>query len=643
MMVQWFVQPVLIQDPQELVEEGEKRHLPGMAVEGYETLLAAEPYNARYHFQLLRTYFYADEAVLQEYEIAGDDVRGIIPRYRAHTRGKTQEEQDIGHLGLSTVNYFLNDYQVALYHLLKIRNDTLPNLNLVSGKVMEGLGEYEKAIEYYTREINYKGNVEDGYISLSSLLSDQNRKEELQQLLVEKEARKYVPIGIQRKVFFQQMDLPAYFGAIIKAIARKIDLLGFLGAFLILAVWVMYLVKIDMYEKEKWYHLLFTLLAGAVFALPAFYLHDFNRLVLGYELNGQPLHDFIYCVVGIGMVEELVKIIPFLLIMRFTKILDEPIDFLVYASLAALGFSFTENLLYFTPDELDVIHSRALLSSVSHMFDSSIIAYGFVLARFRHHKRSWPYFLIFFALAALAHGFYDYWLIADFNKYYILFTILFWASSLYMYSSLLNNALNHSPFFTQEVLLDTGKLLSYLFASLLGVFMFQYVAMSIFYGPDYGQVVLRNSFISGGFLLIFLSFNMSNFRIRRNKWMPVRFFTSHITADADDPVGLHVELHSLPKHDTLEDLLPAKGNITGRINISGEDRWYLVQLNEMRTFGSENFNQLLVRNPQNKILLMDENKLPVFLMLPRVPLPMAGGDFRISDFHYLGQASIEES
>ena len=64
------------------------------------------------------------------------------------------------------------------------------------------------------------------------------------------------------------------------------------------------------------------------------------------HLNGHPVNDIIFCIGGIGFIEELVKLIPFLLILRFTSIARKPVDYIVIASACGLGFSFFENLMY---------------------------------------------------------------------------------------------------------------------------------------------------------------------------------------------------------------------------------------------------------------------------------------------------------
>ena len=54
-----------------------------------------------------------------------------------------------------------------------------------------------------------------------------------------------------------------------------------------------------------------------------------------------------------------------LLVMWLTRAIDEPLDYIIYGSISALGFAFMENLLPGYRWRLGAISSRALGGSVS--------------------------------------------------------------------------------------------------------------------------------------------------------------------------------------------------------------------------------------------------------------------------------------
>ena len=92
-----------------------------------------------------------------------------------------------------------------------------------------------------------------------------------------------------------------------------------------------------------------------LFTFLVYPISDFFELTFNLQMKGDFYHDLIYSSVVIGFVEELVKIIPFLLLLKFFKFIDEPYDYILYASSSALGFAFMENMIYFEDYQFQVI------------------------------------------------------------------------------------------------------------------------------------------------------------------------------------------------------------------------------------------------------------------------------------------------
>lgn len=633
LVVNVLVQPISFEDPQRQLVHAEKRDLPRLTVAAYVDLLEEQPLDTRYHYGLLKGYLamHNNPETAEEAAAALDDLE---EGYLDMTLSSDPAAQDAGHFGLGMLQFGRLNANRSYYQLLQVHNDTLANVNLLKALVSYHVVGPQKAVEYLRKEISVGGNLEEAYSWLGRIYEEQGRTRNLVELVKEAPSEAYFPIQTVRYAHYISNDFGAYFLSLFRYLWRKMDVVGLIGAFLIMLVWVLYLVKIDYYEKERWHHIVLTLLAGAVFALPTFLLTDVLRLSFGYDFTGDAVGDFIYTVVGIGMVEEGVKIIPFLFILLFTNLLDEPIDYIIYASLSALGFAFTENLLYLQEADLNVIHGRALLAVVSHMFDSSIVAYGLILARFRYHRHPLPYFLVAFLLASIAHGFYDYWLIQNFSSSYVVITIVFWTMSLFVFSSIINNALNNSPFYSKEVQIDTGRLMSYLFASLTGIFLFEYIVLSFIYGPSYGNQTLRESFLSGGFLLVFLSFNLSNIQIRRNRWLPIRFFTAHIP-EPESLEGRHVRLWGLHEKSLLPNRADLHGVLVEQLEFGEDNRWHVLQLKEPLLIREKLEDKVLLRPIQADQHLTLEKPQKVFVLVPKEDAAIEQNEPLRSQFSFL--------
>jgi RsiW-degrading membrane proteinase PrsW (M82 family) len=181
---------------------------------------------------------------------------------------------------------------------------------------------------------------------------------------------------------------------------------------LAIAFWALYHYWHDRHLPEPAGHLLLAMLLGA----GAFYLGLFMYVALGYVglrydaflLAETSLPGLLaYAVLVIGPVEELAKLIPFLLVVLRFREFDEPVDGIIYASFIALGFSAVEN--YYLLPYLDGLEAwgRAFAGPALHIVFASI--WGYYIGRaFLCRKTPWRVALWAFALSALVHGLYDF-------------------------------------------------------------------------------------------------------------------------------------------------------------------------------------------------------------------------------------------
>ena len=128
---------------------------------------------------------------------------------------------------------------------------------------------------------------------------------------------------------------------------------------------------------------------GAVFAAPAYFLEGW--------LPG-PTSRLYDNFVRVSLVEELMKLLPFLLFARRHREFQGPMDGIVYAVAVALGFATVENALYAKAFGNDVIVLRAFTSTLAHLAFSGLWGYAFGLRR-----RPVPAF----AAGVALHGAYD--------------------------------------------------------------------------------------------------------------------------------------------------------------------------------------------------------------------------------------------
>jgi RsiW-degrading membrane proteinase PrsW (M82 family) len=127
-----------------------------------------------------------------------------------------------------------------------------------------------------------------------------------------------------------------------------------------------------------------------------------------YELaRTDTLSLFLYAVLVIGPLEELMKFLPFWLVGMRLRHFDETMDGVIYAAFAALGFATYENFYFFQALDGWEAAGRAFVSPIVHVLFASI--WGYACSRAQMAGRALlPAAVAGVALAAFVHGIYDF-------------------------------------------------------------------------------------------------------------------------------------------------------------------------------------------------------------------------------------------
>lgn len=178
-----------------------------------------------------------------------------------------------------------------------------------------------------------------------------------------------------------------------------------------LVFWAGYHYYKDRHLPEPLSHLALAFILG----VGSFFLGMLGYEALGifglrydpYQLAENNLPGLItYSILGIGLIEELAKMIPFVLVVIHFKSFDEPIDGITYASFIALGFAAVENFQYLQYATTAEAWARGIAGPVIHIVFASI--WGYYIGRaFLCQKNLVPTILISLAGTAIVHGIYD--------------------------------------------------------------------------------------------------------------------------------------------------------------------------------------------------------------------------------------------
>lgn len=516
--------------PGDQIAFGDETKQPWVSNEALWKIIADEPYNIDAHFQLVRNHYAQLDRNLKP-PSAGKfnaEEAKMFTWYTDMSQSTDSKLHDIGHVMLADIllSQPMPDYPDASMHLRLIDDPTTKYVNYNAARIMLFGAGSDLAKEHLYSEIRNKGYKKGAYEYLA-VLYDYNHSDSLLRTIVYSSAAEYISPEIRSKVYYEDHNLAEFYSLKIRTLLGGISWWGLLGALAIMLVWFYILASLANVSGMRYHHILIPVFIGAALSMLSWWLYAAYRFGFGFSLDGTILNDFIFCVTGIGFIEELVKLIPFIFILRFTDIIKKPIDYIIVASACGLGFAVFENLMYISTYGLDVIHSRALTSSVSHMACSGIVAYGFVLCRYRWQKHFW---LVpaFFILAATAHGFYDFWLVNEKVRAFGIITLFFYLSEILIYFSFISNALNQSVQEEEaEIMarLDAGRITSVFAGAMVLLFAFEYIAIAVVFGTGYSNASILNAFLAGGYLVFFLAIRISQLRIEPQRWNRVDFLS----------------------------------------------------------------------------------------------------------------------
>lgn len=581
----------------------------------YLDILTTDSLVIDYHYGLITSYFTLPPSAKVFTE------KDLTDIYWNYTDYSNELANDIGFYCLGLISSMKKDYDHALFYLTQVTNENLKYLNNSLGRVYEQMQDYNSAEKHYLKAIDVNGNLQGAYSNLIQLYYNQQRFDDLYKLSKNKEARKYFPSQLKRYLFLTKFNVLRYFQAVFSHTYQNMNWIGFLGALLVMLSWLFYLRRIDIYEPEKWKYIIFIFILGILFSDLTFLLSDLNSMFTGFSLNGNVLNDLLYCIIGIGVIEELVKILPVILILKYTGAINEPVDYIVYGSISALGFAFAENLLYFNSYGPQIIMGRALTAVVFHMFLTSLAAYGLMLHKYKSGSGIISDFLKYFLLAAIIHGLYDFWLINPSVSRFGLLSMVILIFCLSFFNTLISNSLNNSEFYDEEIHLNRRKLQNYLIYTLSLVLMFQYLTISFKFGHDEGWLSLRSSLLSGGYLIIFISANLGTINVKHLKWKPLQIklpkFSLKLEYDPDDLVSAKFDIKAISRNRDFKRLLPNSGTIIKRESVSESGDWYLFELTNKKEILDYCGSHILIK-AKNQAKPIRENKtteVAVFVFL----------------------------
>ncbi len=206
------------------------------------------------------------------------------------------------------------------------------------------------------------------------------------------------------------------------------------------AIWLIIIGQFAGFGKRQLILYSAALLLGIMSASTTLFVVVIQDNVRGFTLEGDMWHQLTYCIAGIGLREESIKLLFFVPLIPFLKRRPE-IEGLVVASFVGLGFAIQENVGYFLGESFSP-WSRFFSANFFHMAITGIL--GLALLQFARWPRTrWEELLATFLAAVVIHGLYDALLmIPELSSDFGIFTLLILSVIAYRYFDLAEHLAN---------------------------------------------------------------------------------------------------------------------------------------------------------------------------------------------------------
>jgi len=175
-------------------------------------------------------------------------------------------------------------------------------------------------------------------------------------------------------------------------------------------MWIVY--RQDKYDPEPHGWVAFIFFMGMLSTFPAVLVEQLvDSFIYPYSqgiARADPTSILLGAYLIVGPVEEMFKFWAVLVVAANSHVFDEPVDGLVYAGAAALGFASLENALYCVQLGSGVYLPRAIMAVPAHLLFAGMWGWGLAFWRFRQRNvLGFLVFVLMFVGSAIAHGTYD--------------------------------------------------------------------------------------------------------------------------------------------------------------------------------------------------------------------------------------------
>lgn len=283
----------------------------------------------------------------------------------------------------------------------------VPWTNHVLGLEAWGRGETVDAARFFEREGLRPGGPFDDLESALTLLLAAGQTEEVASRVADPHWEAAVPSGLRAQLAFEQQRWGAWLGwtwpaAYMRGIAPAWAL-----AALSACLWGWFCWRLGGPSGM----LVAAFGLGIISIYPTHLLIHLEDLIPVLAETGDLVGDAVYFVLGVGLREELAKLLCFLPLLHWLRRGTAPGEGLILGAAVGLGFAFIENVSYFEHGGLGAAMTRFLTANFLHMSLTAIAAETLTQAVRERTDSAVARAVNTFGLVVLLHGAYDWFLV----------------------------------------------------------------------------------------------------------------------------------------------------------------------------------------------------------------------------------------
>lgn len=506
--------------------------------------------------------------------------------YSTFAKSEDPIAQDIGNMGLVVMHTQNDNLRFAEEALQKFTNQKHPFALERKAYITYRTGNYEEALKQFKEVLALNDTLPFArgmHIKLAVVTRNYN---DLTSYTVA-ECRKNLDKSTQRDVWLATGQYGVYLTDIFKHIPYK--WITFLSSLLVALVWLYYFIKASAFVPVNYHWIMLTFTTSLLCTFLCLLPYDILSTFLNFTPNDNVLNDLLYCILGIGVIEESAKLAPVLLIMLLNRKINDPIHILWLGVASALGFSFLENQLYFYRYNETTIYTRAILSVPLHLFCTLIIVYGiWIKDSTTFTKPNLKNGLFLFVLSILFHGLFDAILI---NPYLENFYLLALSMSIFAYfgiARMWNYALNLSSYFENTQTFKNKAIREYLIWGISATYLTAFTLGAIENGYHASFDIFVSGILTFIAIMIFLILGLSDFHLV--KGYAIGLFDKISRFQYDELLQKKAEIHPTGKSKTLTSII--SGISLHRIHRKGKGHLLLFKAEP-----NEEENSWFVLNP----------------------------------------------